>query len=69
MIEIKIDNSRYWLGIEIDTTVEWQWCNEHFGRIHNNKDPNYWQGGIGWFDMTFRFNNPIHATMFSLRFS
>lgn len=68
-IQIKLDNNSYWLDMDVDAMIEWAWCEEHFGWINDNKDPNYWQGSIGWFDLTFRFNNPMHATLFALRWA
>jgi hypothetical protein len=69
MVEIKIGNNDYWLDIPPNKMVEWQWCERQFGRANNNKDPNYWQGNIGWGNVTFRFNNPHHANMFALRWA
>jgi hypothetical protein len=69
MTEIRIGNNNYWLDGEPNRMAEWQWCEKKFGRANNNKDPNYWQGNIGWGNITFRFNNPLHATMFALRWA
>ena len=69
MTEVKLNNNGYWLDMDVDTIPEWQWCKEQFGWINNNKDPDYWQGGINWSTVDFRFNNPMHATMFVLRWA
>ena len=69
MTEIKLKNNGYWVDSDIGSTKEWQWCMQRFGKAGNNKNSNYWQGNINWFDVIFRFNNPMHATMFALRWA
>ena len=67
--EIRLDNDKYWIDNDPKIMEEWQWCYRTFGPAKNNRDPDYWQGGIGWSKIVFRFNNPTHATLFSLRWS
>jgi hypothetical protein len=69
MKEIKIDNTKYRLDSQPSNMAEWQWCERQFGRAKCNKDPNFWNANIGWVDVSFRFNNALHATMFALRWA
>jgi hypothetical protein len=67
MIEIKINNTKYFLDSPLSNMAEWQWCERQFGRAKSNKDPNYWNANISWLVISFRFKNPHHASMFALR--